>query len=87
MKHLTSSLQGEVLTLDNESMPDELLSKNPVCSKSIEEKMIEFWKKNNEKYFQYKGYSAKKYGKDKYILSTICINETDIGDNVTSGNN
>ena len=42
MKHLTSSLQGEVLTLDKESMPDELLSKNPVCSKSIEEKMIEF---------------------------------------------
>ena len=33
-------------------MSNELLSKNLICSKSIEEQMTEFRKKNYEKYFQ-----------------------------------
>ena len=38
-------VNGEILTLDNESMSNE--------PKSIEEQMIEFRKKNHEKYLQY----------------------------------
>ena len=52
---------GEIVTLDNESMSNEPLSKKRICSKSIEEQMREFRKKNHEKYLQYKGYSAKKH--------------------------
>ena len=37
---------GEILTLDIESMSNEPLSRKPICSKSIEEQMIEFLKKN-----------------------------------------
>ena len=71
---------GEILTLDNESMSNEPLSKNPICSnKSIEEQ-------NHEKYLQYKCTSAKTQDKDESILSRICISETDINDNVTSDN-
>ena len=40
---------GEVLTLDNESMSNELLSKKLILSKSIKEQMTEFRKKNHEK--------------------------------------
>ena len=36
---------GEILTLDIESMSNEPLSKKLICSKSIEEQMIEFQKK------------------------------------------
>ena len=77
---------GETLTLENESKSDEPLSKKPTCSRSIEEQIIEFRKKNHEKYLQYKCYSTKTPDKDESILSPICINETDINDNVTSGN-
>ena len=38
---------GEILTLDNENMSNEPLSKNLICSKSIEEQMIEFRKKKS----------------------------------------
>ena len=38
---------GETLTLDNESMSNEPLSKKPVCSKSLEEQMTEFRKKKS----------------------------------------
>ena len=48
--------------------------------------MIEFRKKINEKYLQYKGNSVKTYDKDKSILSPICISETDINNNRTSDN-
>ena len=41
---------GEVLTLDNESMSNEPLSKKLIFSKSIKEQMTEFQKKNHEKY-------------------------------------
>ena len=41
---------GEVLTLDNESMSNEPLSKKLIFSKSIKEQMTEFRKKNHEKY-------------------------------------
>ena len=72
---------GEILTSDNEP-----LSKNPACSKSIEEQMSEFQKKkNNEKYLEYKGNSAKTHNKDESILSPTCIRETcisNINDNV-----
>ena len=78
---------GEILTLDNESMSNQPLSKNPICSKSIEEQMIKFRKKIHEKYLQYKGYSAKTHEKDESILSPVCISETGINDNVTSANN
>ena len=37
---------GEILTLGNESMSDGPLSKNPICSRPIEEQMIEFRKKS-----------------------------------------
>ena len=37
-----------------------LVKKNPICSR-IEEQIIEFWKKNHEKYLQYKNYLAKTY--------------------------
>ena len=77
---------GEILTLDNESMSNEPLSKNPIYSKSIEEQMIKFRKKIHEKYLQYKGYSAKTHEKDESILSPVCIGETGINDNVTSAN-
>ena len=43
--------------------------------------MIEFRKKINEKYLQYKGNSGKTYDKDESILSPICISETDINNN------
>ena len=36
---------GEILTLDIESMSNEPLSKKPICCKSIKEQMIEFRKK------------------------------------------
>ena len=36
---------GEILTLDIESMSNEPLLKKPICSKSIEEQMIEFKQK------------------------------------------
>ena len=35
----------DILTLDKESISNELLSKNLICSKSIEEQMTEFRKK------------------------------------------
>ena len=73
---------GEILTLDNESMSDETLWKKLIYSRSIEEQMIEFRRKNREKYLEYKGYSAKAHDKDESILSPICTNETDINDNV-----
>ena len=41
---------GEVLTLDNESMSNEPLSKKLIFSKSIKEQMTEFRKKNHGKY-------------------------------------
>ena len=37
---------GQILTLGNESMSDGPLSKNPICSRPIEEQMIEFRKKS-----------------------------------------
>ena len=77
---------GEILTLDNKSTSNEPLSKNPIFSKSIEEQMTEFQKKNHEKYLQYKGNSAKTHDKHESILSPICISETDINDDVTSNN-
>ena len=67
---------GETLTLENESMSNEPLSKKPVCSKSLEEQMTEF-RKNHEKYLQYKGNSAKTHDKDESIPSPICVSETD----------
>ena len=57
-----------------------------ICSKSKEKQMIEFRKKNHEKYLQYKGCSAKTHDKDESILTPICISENDINDNVTSDN-
>ena len=45
MTHLVNN--GEILTLDNESMSNEPLSKKPICSKSIEEQMTEFRKKKS----------------------------------------
>ena len=77
---------GEIITLDNESMPNEPLPKNPICSKSIEEQMAEFRNKNHEKYLQYKDNSAKTHDKDESIQSPICISETDKNDNLTSDN-
>ena len=44
------------------------------------------FEKQQEKYLQYKGYSAKTKDKDESVLSLICISETDINDNVTSDN-
>ena len=85
--NMTKSVNnGEILTLDNESMSNEPLSKKPICSKSIKEQMTEFRKKNHEKYLQYKGNSAKTHDKDESILSPICISETDKNDNVRSDN-
>ena len=55
---------GEILTLDNESMSNEPLPKKPICSKSTEEQMIEFREKNDEKHLRYKSYSAKTNDKD-----------------------
>ena len=69
----TSVDNGEILTLDNESMSNEPLSKKPICSKSIDEQIAEFRKKNHEKYLQYKGNSAKTHDKDESVLSPICI--------------
>ena len=43
MKKLVNN--GEILTLDNESISNEPLSKKRICSKSIEEQMTEFQKK------------------------------------------
>ena len=43
-------------------------------------------KKNHEKYLQCKCYPAKANNKDESILSTICINETEINDDVTPDN-
>ena len=43
-------------------------------------------KKKYEKYLQYKGHSAKTKDKDEFVLSLICISETDINNNVTSDN-
>ena len=40
---------GEILTLDNESMSDETLWKKLIYSRSIEEQMIEFRRKNRAK--------------------------------------
>ena len=85
--NMTKSVNnGEILTLDNESMSNEPLSKKPICSKSIKEQMTEFRKKNHEKYLQYKGNSAKTHDKSESILSPICISETNKNDNVTSDN-
>ena len=85
--NMTKSVNnGEILTLDNESMSNEPLSKKPICSKSIKEQMTEFRKKNHEKYLQYKGNSAKTHDKGESILPPICISETDKNDNVTSDN-
>ena len=75
---------GEILKLDNESISNEPFPKRLIFCKSIEEKMIEFRKKNHEKYLQYKRYSTKTLEKDEPFLSPICISETDINDNVTS---
>ena len=76
--NMTKSVNnGEILTLDNESMSNEPLSKKPICSKSIKEQMTEFRKKNHEKYLQYKGNSAKTHDKDESIPSPICVSETD----------
>ena len=36
---------GKIVTIDNESMSEEPLSIIPICSKSIEEQIIEFGKK------------------------------------------
>ena len=59
---------GETLTLDNGSMSNnEPLSKNPICSKSIEEQMTEFRNKNHERYLQYKSNSVKIHDKDESI--------------------
>ena len=44
---------GEILTLDNESMSNEPLPKKPFRTKSIKEQMTEFRKKNHEKYLVY----------------------------------
>ena len=74
---------GEILKLDNESISNEPFPKRLIFCKSIEEKMIEFRKKNHEKYLQYKRYSTKTLEKDESFLSPICISETDINDNVT----
>lgn len=52
----------------------------------MEERMIEFRKKNHQQYIQNKGYSAKTDNKDESIPSSISISETDINDNVTSDN-
>ena len=85
--NLTKSVNnGEILALDNESMSSKTLSRKQICSGSTEEHMTKFRKKNHEKYLQYKGYSAKTHGKDESILSPVCINETDINDDVTSDN-
>ena len=65
---------------------NEPLSKNPICSKSIEEQMTEFRNKNHEKYLQYKRNSVKTHDKDESIQSPICISKTDKNDNVTSDN-
>ena len=75
--NMTKLVNNEILTLDNERMSNKPLSKNPICSKSIEEQMTEFRKKNLEKYLQYKGNSAKTHDKDESILSPIYISETD----------
>ena len=56
---------GEIFTLDIESMSNEPLSKKPIYCKSIEEQMIEFRKKKHEKYLQYKGNSTKKNKRQK----------------------
>ena len=77
---------GKIVTIDNESMSEEPLSIKPICSKSIEEQMIEFGKKNHEKGLQNKAYSAETHDKDEFNLSPICISETYINDNVTSSN-
>ena len=37
---------GKIVTIDNESMSEEPLSIKPICSKSIEEQIIEFGKKS-----------------------------------------
>ena len=63
------------------------LCQKPIWSRSIEKKMIEVRKNNLEKCLEYKGYSAKVDEKDEFILSLICIKETDINDNVTYNNN
>lgn len=84
---LTLDNKTPVLTLDNESIPDEPLSKKPICSRSIEKQMIQLRKKSYEKHFQYKGHSVKTLGKDQCISSSICINANDRNNNVRSDNN
>ena len=53
--------------IDNKCMSDEPLSRKLICSRLIEEKMIEFQKINHEKYLQYKDYSAKTHDKDHLL--------------------
>ena len=85
--NMTKSVDnGEILTLDNESMSDKPFSKISNWSRSIEDQIIEFRKKNHEKYLQCKCYPAKANNKDESILSIICINETEINDDVTPDN-
>ena len=63
-----------------------LCQKKTICSKLIKEQMTEFRKKNHEKYLQYKGISAKTHDKDEFILSPICMSQSDKNDNVKSDN-
>ena len=52
---------GEILTLDIESISNESLPKNPIWSKSIEEQMIEFRKKNMKNICSIKVLQQKKH--------------------------
>ena len=52
---------GEILTLDIESISNEPLPKNPIWSKSIEEQMIEFRKKNMKNICSIKVLQQKKH--------------------------
>ena len=50
--NMTKSVDnGEILTLDNESMSDKPFSKISTWSRSIEDQMIEFRKKKSRKIF------------------------------------
>ena len=78
---------GEILTLNNKILSDEPPSDNPIWFRSIEEQLIKFWEKNYEQYLQYKGSSTKTLEKDESIPSPICINATEVNDNVTTTKN
>ena len=43
---------GEILTLDNEGISNEPLSKKLIYCKSIKEQIIEFQRKSHEKYLK-----------------------------------